>query len=57
VPTRHGPSASKNFINWPAAELLSDNDNLSRVDAVNLECVRGYIQTDRGNLQVDGYLV
>src|ERR1035437_6583685 len=37
-----------------AAELLSDNDLLSRVDAVNLEHVLGDIQTDRGNLHVDG---
>ena len=37
-----------------AAELLSDNDILSRVDAVNLEYVLGDIQSDRGNLHVDG---
>jgi hypothetical protein len=37
-----------------ATELLSDNDILSRVDAVNLENVLGDIQSDRGNLHVDG---
>src|SRR5450756_1108412 len=37
-----------------AAELLSDDDLLGRVDAVNLEHVLGDIQTDRGNLHVDG---
>jgi hypothetical protein len=37
-----------------AAELLSDDDLLGRVDAVNLEYVLGEIQTDRGNLHVDG---
>jgi hypothetical protein len=30
--------------------LLSDDDLLGRVDAVNLEYVLGEIQTDRGNL-------
>jgi hypothetical protein len=33
---------------------LSDDDLLGRVDAVNLEYVLGEIQTDRGNLHVDG---
>src|SRR5450759_5519227 len=37
-----------------AAKLLSDDDFLGRVDAVNLEYVLGEIQTDRGNLHVDG---
>src|ERR1022692_4543376 len=37
-----------------AAKLLSDGDLLSRVDAVNLEHVLGDIQTDRGNMHVDG---
>src|ERR1035437_8162744 len=36
-----------------AAKLLSDDDFLGRVDAVNLEYVLGEIQTDRGNLHVD----
>jgi hypothetical protein len=34
--------------------LLSDDDLLGRVDAVNLEYVLGDIQTDRGNLHGDG---
>ena len=37
-----------------AAELLSDDDLLGRIDAVNLEYVLSDIQTDRGNLHVDG---
>ena len=40
-----------------AAELLSDDDLLGRIDAVNLEYVLGDIQTDRGNLHVDGSLM
>jgi hypothetical protein len=42
--------------NLAAAKLLSDDDLLGRVNAVNLEHVLGYIQTDRGNLHVDGSL-
>jgi hypothetical protein len=37
-----------------AAKLLPDDNLLGRVDAVNLEYVLGEIQTDRGNLHVDG---
>src|SRR5450759_3269159 len=37
-----------------AAKLLPDDNLLGRVDAVNLEYVLGDIQTDRGNLHVDG---
>src|SRR5712671_2044961 len=37
-----------------AAKLLSDDDLLGRVNAVNLKHVLGDIQTDRGNLHVDG---
>src|SRR5450631_3530664 len=40
--------------NLAAAKLLSDDDLLGRVDAVNLKYVLGDIQTDRGNLHVDG---
>jgi hypothetical protein len=40
-----------------AAKLLSDDDVLGRVDAVNLEYVLGEIQTDRSNLHVDGSLM
>ena len=39
------------------SELLPDDDLLGRVDAVNLEHVLGDIQTDRGNLHVDGSLM
>jgi len=37
-----------------AAELLSDDDPLGRINAVNLKYVLGDIQTDRANLHVDG---
>ena len=37
-----------------AAKLLPDDDLLGRINAVNLEHVLGDIQTDRGNLHVDG---
>jgi hypothetical protein len=37
-----------------AAKLLPDDDLLGRINAVNLEHVLGEIQTDRGNLHVDG---
>ena len=40
-----------------APELLSDDDPFLCVDAVNLENVLGDIQTDRGNLLVDGSFV
>src|SRR4029453_3490317 len=40
--------------NLAAAKLLSDDDLLGRVNAVNLKHVLGDIQTDRGNLHVDG---
>ncbi len=40
--------------NLAAAELFPDDDLLGRVNAVNLEHVLGDIQTDRGNLHVDG---
>src|ERR1700751_1337499 len=40
--------------NLSAAKLLSDDDLLGRANAVNLEHVLGDIQTDRGNLHVDG---
>ena len=41
--------ASKNAITLAAAKLLSDDDLLGRVNAVNLKHVLGDIQTDRGN--------
>src|SRR6516164_1912304 len=37
-----------------ASQLLPDNDLLLRIDAVDLEYVLGDIQTDRGNLHLDG---
>jgi hypothetical protein len=37
-----------------APQLLANDDLLGRVDPVNLEHVLGDIQTDRGNLHVDG---
>ena len=40
-----------------APKLLPDDDLLGRVYAVNLEHVLGEIQTDRGNLHVDGPLM
>ena len=40
-----------------AAELLPDYDLLGRIDAMNLENVLRDIQTDRGNLHVDGSLM
>jgi hypothetical protein len=41
----------------PCVGPLPDNDLLLRVDAMNLENVFGDIQTDRGNLHVDGSLM
>ena len=40
-----------------APQLLANDDLLGRVDAVDLEHVLGDIQTDRGNLHVDGSLM
>ena len=40
-----------------APQLLPNDDLLGRVDPVNLEHVLGDIQTDRGNLHVDGSLM
>ena len=40
-----------------APKLLPNNDLLAGVDAVNLEHVLGNIQTDRGDLRVDGSLM
>jgi hypothetical protein len=37
--------------------LLTNDDLFSRVDAMDLEHVLGDIQTDRGNLHVDGSLM
>jgi hypothetical protein len=51
MPTRHG-GEERQYLATP--ELLPDDDLLGRVDPVNLEHVLGDIQTDRGNLHVDG---
>jgi hypothetical protein len=40
-----------------AAKLLSDDDLLGRIDAVDLKYVLGDIQTDCGNVHVDGSLM
>jgi hypothetical protein len=40
-----------------ASELLSDNDLFVAIYCVNLKHVLGDIQTDRGNLHVDGSLM
>jgi hypothetical protein len=40
-----------------AAKLLPDDDLLGRIDAVYLKHVLGDIQTDCGNLHVDGSLM
>jgi len=40
-----------------ATKLLLDGDLLGRIDAVDLEHVLGDIQTNRGNLHVDGSLM
>src|SRR5712664_84478 len=49
-----GRQSFEERYNLAAAKLLSDDDLLGRVNAVNLEHVLGDIQTDRGNLHVDG---
>jgi hypothetical protein len=38
-------------------KLLSDDDLLGHVNAVNLKHVLGDIQTDRGDLHVEGSLM
>lgn len=40
-----------------AAELVSDDDLLGRINSVNLKYVLGKIQRDRSNLQIDGPLI
>src|SRR5690348_3766527 len=53
MPTKHGARALEERRKLAAAKLLSDDDLLGRVNAVNLKHVLGDIQTDRGNLHVD----
>ena len=43
--------------NLAAAKLLPDDDFLGRIDPVDLEHGLGDIQTDRGNLHVEGSLM
>ena len=40
-----------------APQLLTNDDLFGRIDAVDPEHVLGDIQTDRGNLHVDGSLM
>jgi hypothetical protein len=63
---RGGTSFHANQAGWQrrkklhhltAAKLLPDNDLLGHIDAVDLEYVLGDIQTDRGNLHVNGSLM
>ena len=46
----------KKLQHLTAAKLLPDDDLLGRINAVDLEHVLGDIQTDCGNLHVDGSL-
>ena len=57
MPTRHGSSALKNSSNLAAPELLPNHNLLGRVDPVDLEHVLGDIQTDGGDLHVEGSLM
>jgi hypothetical protein len=54
---RQGGSAAKKGNHLTAPELLSDDDLLGRIDAMDLKHVLGDIQTDCGNLHVDGSLM
>jgi hypothetical protein len=51
-----GRQRRKKFQHLTAAKLLPDDDLLGRIDAVDLEHVLRDIQTDCGNLHVDGSL-
>ena len=57
MPIRHGGSALKNCQHLAAPKLLPNDDLLGYVDPVNLKHVLGDIQTDRGDLHVDGSLM
>jgi len=57
MPTRHGGSDAKKLQPLAAAKLLPENDLLGDIDAVDLKHVLGDIQTDCGNLHVDGSLM
>src|SRR6516162_8236664 len=51
-----GRQRRKKLQHLTAAKLLPDDDRLGRINAVDLEHVLGDIQTDCGNLHVDGSL-
>src|SRR4029077_9673751 len=53
MPTKARRQSFEERYNLAAAKLLSDDDLLGRVNAVNLELL-GDIQTNRGNLHVNG---
>jgi hypothetical protein len=50
-------AALRKTLSPTAAKLFPDHDLLGRIDPMNLENVLRDIQTDRGNLNVDGSLV
>ena len=54
MPTRQGGSALKNAITWLRRSCFLTTTFSARIDAVDLEHVLGDIQTDRGNLHLDG---
>jgi hypothetical protein len=49
-----GWQSFEEFHHLATANLLPDDDLLGRIDAMDLKHVLGDIQTDRGNLHVDG---
>ena len=51
------PQSLKEPLHLAAAKLSFDPNLLGVIDTVNLEHVLGDIQTDRGNLHVDGSLM
>ena len=57
MPTRHGGSALKNSSTWLRRSCFRTTTFSAASIAVNLEHVLGDIQTDRGNLHVDGSLM
>ena len=56
-PARTGLSGYDPALYLPAAKLLPDDDLLGRIDAMDLKHVLGDIQTDCGNLHMDGSLM
>jgi hypothetical protein len=57
----HADQARRQSLEEPhhltAAQLLPDDDILGRINTVNLEHVLGEIQTNRGDLHVEGSLM